>query len=189
MKIDIYAHLIPPKIKDLIFEKHFHMPGIPTNPALYDLEVRFRIMDKYPDLLQVLTVPGASPEELVGPEEAGDLVKRINDEMAELVYKYPDKFAAGVAVLPMSNINAALNEIDRAIDELKLRGILIRIPVDGKPADRAEFMPIYEKMCQHNLQSGFILNEALKFLIMQMRMSQNILSGIYEDWFTKPLYP
>lgn len=155
MKIDIYAHLIPPKIKDLIFEKHFHMPGILTNPALYDLEVRFRIMDKYPDLLQVLTVPGASPEELVGPEEAVDLVKRINDEMAELVYKYPDKFAAGVAVLPMGNIDAVLNEIDRAINELKLRGILIRIPVDGKPVDQAEFMPIYEKMCQYNLPIWF----------------------------------
>ena len=52
---------------------------------------------------------------------------------------------------PTSNIDASLNEIDRAVNELKLRGILLRIPINGKPADRAEFFPLYEKMCALNL--------------------------------------
>lgn len=151
MKIDIYAHLCPPKFKEIMFKKQANIKEILTNPTLYDLEARFRIMDKFPDLLQVLTFPGASVDDLAEPGEAVDLAKGINDEMAELVYKYPDRFAAGVAVLPMSDIDAALTEIDRAINELKLRGILIRMPINGKPLDRAEFMPLYEKMCQYNL--------------------------------------
>ena len=152
MKIDIFAHIVPPKIKDLMFQKEFALSKIVEScTALYDLDVRFRIMDRHPDVVQVLTFTGVSFEELVGPKEEVDLAKRINDEMAELVYKYPDRFAAGVAVLPMSDINASLREIDRAINDLKLRGILLRIPINGKPVDREEFMPIYEKMCQHNL--------------------------------------
>ena len=152
MKIDVYAHLFPPKLKDMLFKKGGDLArkNAEAIPTVYDLEARFRIMDKFPDVLQVLSVPG-SPEDLAEPGGAVDLAKRINDEMAEVIFKYPDRFAAGVAVLPISDIDASLKEIDRAINELKLRGILLRIPINGKPVDREEFMPIYEKMCQHNL--------------------------------------
>ncbi len=155
MKIDIYCHLIPPKLKDLMFEKQKTIRELQTNVCLYDLDARFRIMDRYPDLVQVLTVPGATPDDLAGPEGAVDLSRRINDEMAELVDKYPYRFAGGVAVLPTSNIDASLREIDRAVKELKLRGILLRIPINGRPVDRAEFLPLYEKMCQLNLPIWF----------------------------------
>ena len=155
MKIDIYSHLIPPKLKEIMFEKQKTIKELQTNTALYDLDTRFRVMDRYPDLVQVLTVPGATPDDLAGPQGAVDLAKKINDEMAELVFKYPYRFAGGVAVLPMSNIDASLKEIDRAVNELKLRGILLRIPINGKPVDRPEFFPIYEKMCQVNLPIWF----------------------------------
>jgi aminocarboxymuconate-semialdehyde decarboxylase len=155
MKIDIYSHLIPPKLKDLMFQKQKTLRELQTNVSLYDLDTRFRIMDRYPDLVQVLTVPGATPDELAGPNGAVDLSKKINDEMAELVDKYPCRFAGGVAVLPISDIDASLKEIDRAIKELKLRGILLRIPIGGKPVDRSEFFPVYEKMCQLNLPIWF----------------------------------
>jgi aminocarboxymuconate-semialdehyde decarboxylase len=112
-------------------------------------------MDRHPDVLQVLTVPGATVDELAEPGKAVDLARSVNDELAELVFKYPDRFVAGVAVLPMSDIDAALDEIDRAVNDLKLRGILLRVPVNGKPMDRPEFFPIYEKMCQHNLPIWF----------------------------------
>lgn len=152
MKIDVYAHIIPPNIKDFVFKRGFSLAEIikPT-PPVYDLDTRFRIMDKYTDLVQVLTLSGVSIDDLAGPGEAVDLAKRVNDEMAELIYKYPDRFVAGVAVLPMSDIDAALTEVDRAINELKLRGVLIRIPINGKPVDRTEFMPLYDKMCKCNL--------------------------------------
>jgi aminocarboxymuconate-semialdehyde decarboxylase len=155
MKIDIYSHLIPPKLKDLMFEKQKTIRELQTNTSLYDLDTRFRIMDRYPDLVQVLTVPGATPDELAGPEGAVDLSRRINDEMAELVFKYPYRFAGGVAVLPIGDIDASLKEIDRAVNELKLRGIVLRIPINGKPVDRAEFFPLYEKMCALNLPIWF----------------------------------
>ena len=79
MKIDIYSHLFPPKLKDILFEKQKTIRELRTNLSVYDLDTRFHVMDRYPDLVQVLTVPGATPEDLAGPEGAVDLAKRIND--------------------------------------------------------------------------------------------------------------
>src|SRR3990172_9105860 len=125
MKLDVYCHLIPPKLKDIMFERQKTIRELQTNVCLYDLDARFRVMDRYPDLIQVLTVPGATPDELAGPDGAIDLARRINDELAELVHKYPYRFAGAAAVVSTSNIHASLKEIDRAGKELKLRGILL----------------------------------------------------------------
>jgi aminocarboxymuconate-semialdehyde decarboxylase len=68
-----------------------------------------------------------------------------------LVLKYPDRFAAGVACLPMNNVDAALREVDRAIEELNLKGIEIHTPVNDKPLDAMEYHPFYEKMSNYDL--------------------------------------
>ena len=82
MKFDIYTHLIPPKLKDLIFEKQKTIVELKTCTALHDLDFRFRVMDRHPDVLQVLTVPGATVDELAEPGKAVDLAKSVNDELA-----------------------------------------------------------------------------------------------------------
>lgn len=155
MKIDIFAHIVPPKLKDTLFKSTIVSSTmkdiLEPIPTLYNLDERFRIMDRHPDVLQVLTLAGVSADEIAGPKEATEMARRVNDEMAELVYKYPERFAAAVAVLPMNDMDAALGELDRAINELKLRGVLIRVPINGKPVDLPEFMPFYEKMCRYNL--------------------------------------
>jgi len=79
------------------------------------------------------------------------LAKLANDEMAELVLKYPDRFAAAVAALPMIDMEATLKEVDRSINELKFRGVQINTPINDKPLDSPEFLPLYEKMSQYNL--------------------------------------
>ncbi len=66
MKIDICCHLIPPKLKDIMFEKQKTIRELRTNVCLFDLDERFRLMDRYPDLIQVLSVPGATPDDLAG---------------------------------------------------------------------------------------------------------------------------
>jgi len=158
-KIDVYAHIVPPKFKEFLFNTTTENPSlktlksrIPTLPTLFDMDDRFRIMDRHPEVVQVLSVAAVSPDDLTTkPNEALDLARRINDEMAELVFKYPDRFAAGTAVLPLNDMDLALKELDRTINDLKFKGALIRIPMNGKPVDRPEFMPLYEKMCQYNL--------------------------------------
>ena len=154
MKIDIYPHILPVKYKEAfqkvnkseVFSKMHNI--IPT---LYDLDYRFRIMDKYDDLMQVLTLSSPPVENFADPKQSVELSKIANDEMAKLVAKYPDRFAAAVACLPMNDMNAALNEVDRAIKDLHFKGIQIYTPINDKPLDSAEFLPLYEKMSQYDL--------------------------------------
>jgi len=155
VKIDIFPHILPVKYKEALYKiapTGFYIQDvIETLPTLFDLDHRFRIMDKFEGLMHVLTISSPPPEGIANPEKAVDLAKLANDEMAELVLKHPDRFAAAVACLPMNNMDAALKELDRAIHDLKFRGVQINSPINEKPLDSPEFMPLYEKMAQYHL--------------------------------------
>ena len=153
LKIDAYSHIAPPKYKAALEkiapqEVAYKLDSI---PPLFDLDHRFRIMDRYEGLVQVIAPAWPSVEEVASPEKALDLAQLTNDGMAELVLKYPERFVAAVACLPMGNMDAALRETDRAINELRFRGVLIYTPINDKPLDSPEFMPLYEKMSQYDL--------------------------------------
>src|SRR3990172_6179677 len=121
MKIDMFTHIIPPKYKDALYKKadpRFFGENwdkvIEGTTALSDLDNRFRVLEKYAGLSQVLTIASPALEESASPEDAVYLAKIANDEMAELVLKYPDEFTAAVACLPVGDMDAALREADRA---------------------------------------------------------------------------
>jgi len=155
VKIDIFPHIIPIKYKEALYKAappSFYIQNvIDATPTLFDLDARFQIMDKYEGLMQVLTLSAPPVEMIADSKKAVDLAKLANDGMAELVLKYPSRFVAAVACLPMNNIDAALEEVDRAINDLKFRGVQIYTPINGKPLDSPEFLPLYEKMSQYNL--------------------------------------
>jgi predicted TIM-barrel fold metal-dependent hydrolase len=153
LKIDAYSHITPPKYKDTLYKIAPDQVDskITRTPSLYDLDYRFRIMDKYEPIRQVLTLAWPPIEEVANPVQAAELAKVANDEMAELVLKYPERFVAAIASLPMNNIDAALAEADRAINDLRHRGVYIHTPVNDKPLDLPEFMPLYEKMLEYDL--------------------------------------
>lgn len=155
MKIDIFAHIIPIKYRDALYKiapPGFYLQDvIESLPTLFDLERRFQITDKYEELRQVLTISLPPVENIAKPKEAVDLARLANDEMAELVVKYPDRFVGAVACLPMNDMEAALQEVDRAIVDLKLQGVQVFTSVNDKPLDLPEFWPLYEKMAQYDL--------------------------------------
>lgn len=151
LKIDAFCHILPVKFKELV-EKDYPSPLLDIrNPTLYDLDHRFRIMDKYQGLVHVLSLATPPLEAIANPSQSAELAKMANDQMAELVFRYPDRFVAAVAALPLNDIDASLREIDRAVNDLKFRGIQIFTNINGKPLDSPEFMPIYQKMAEYNL--------------------------------------
>ena len=153
LKIDAYAHIIPPKYGEALHKvapKMYEDQVVYSRP-LWDLDSRFRIMDKYEPIKQVLTLGRIPVEHVAGPEKAAELAKLADDEMAELVVKYPDRFVAALTSLAMNNMDAALEETDRTIRDLKFRGVYLHTPVDEKPLDNPEFLLLYEKMAEYDL--------------------------------------
>ena len=153
MKIDIFAHILPQayvaafsKINPKVTEAR----GA-RNRATVDIEMRLRLMNRYPDVLQVLTISNLSLETLTTPEQGIELARIANDGIAELVMKYPDKFIAGVACLPMNNLEAAVEETERAITQLGMKGIMLYTKINGIQLDDPQFKPLYRKMAQYDL--------------------------------------
>ncbi len=153
-KIDIYNHVMPPRYLDAL-KAHFKDPGLlkrMTNlRMLWDLPARVEMLtEQFPDVQQVLTLGLPPPEVLAGPDVSPGLARMANDDMAGICAQWPDKFPAFVAQLPMNNVPAALEEMDRAIGELGARGIQIGTNVAGRPLDEEEFFPVFERVTNHH---------------------------------------
>ncbi|MCL5961397.1 MAG: amidohydrolase family protein [Chloroflexi bacterium] len=158
MKIDVFTHILPPKYFEALRSR---VRGgadpaqsgqwLRSNAALSQIDLRLRVVDGYQDVAQVLTLATPPLETLVSLDDAVELARIANDEMAELVARYPDRFIAAVACLPLSDVDAAIVEADRAITRLKLRGVQVFTNVNGEPLDAPRFRPLFARMVQHDL--------------------------------------
>lgn len=147
-QIDISAHILPRRYFDLVVQvasQGFYIKKrVSAIPTLVDLDVRFRIMDGFPGYAQVLSLALPPIEDVVPPGKSAELAKVANDELAALVAKFPDRFPAAVAGLPLNDIDATLRELDRAVRGLGLRGVQIFTHVNGKPLDHPDLLPVFE---------------------------------------------
>ncbi len=111
-------------------------------PAMIELETRFSIMDQFEDYQQLPSLASPTIEALCGPNQAAELAQIGNDSLADLVERFPERFPGFVASLPMNNIDAAHDEIDRSVDQLKAAGIQLYTNVAGVPLDTPEHLGI-----------------------------------------------
>lgn len=155
MIIDAYTHILPKKYQAGLQK---NVPGRDPRlntaryaklvPTLLDLEARFRIMDAFGDYMQVISIASPPIYEIAPAKVAVDLCRIANDELAELVQRYPERFAAGIGCLPLTDPEASASEAERCIRDLRLRAVEFSAVVGGKPLDSPELMPIYEKMVE-----------------------------------------
>ena len=116
MKLDIFNHIFPKIYWDKMMEVNPNLADIGKRtrgvPVLWDMDARFRMMDQFDDYAQVICLCSPPLEKLAGPDITPDLAGVANDGIAEYVAKYPDRFPAFIASLPMNNPDAALDEIE-----------------------------------------------------------------------------
>ena len=152
-KVDIYNHFAPEGYARTMMEVNPHYKDLGKRvrniPMLFDLDARFRCMDKFgDDYRQILTIPMPPPEALAGPEQAAELMRAANDGLTELCDRHPDRFAGWAAKLALNNIDATLDEIDRCMCDLGALGVEIATNSVGRPLDEPQFEPIYQKMAE-----------------------------------------
>ena len=154
MKIDAFTHILPPNYFNALKNKSKSHPSLDregTNLANTNLETRLLVMDRYPEVMQVVSISQPPLESIVSPTEAIELARMANDELAEIISKYPNRFLAGVACLPMSDIEAALKEAERALNKLQFRGVQIYSEINGEALGSVKFRPLYDMMAQCDL--------------------------------------
>ncbi len=151
MKVDIFNHFLPPAYLESRQRHAGDQPLVRVAAKirpLWDVEERLRMIAPWPDLQQVVTLGQPTPELAAGPERSPELARIANDGMARIRDRHPDKFPAFVASLPMNNIAAALEELDRAVGQLGARGIQVLTNINGRPLDHPDFFPLFERLTE-----------------------------------------
>jgi aminocarboxymuconate-semialdehyde decarboxylase len=134
----MFCHVLPRKYKEAILgrtpQTSYYYEADSIRPALWDPDIRLKLMDKVEGLKQVLSAGLPPVEYVASPSDAYDLARMCNDEMSELVQRHSERFPAAIACLPLNDIDGSLRETERAIKELKFRGIQMFTSVNGKPS-------------------------------------------------------
>lgn len=155
MKIDAYSHILPApyfeRMRELALDQRALKRWFELT-ALHDVEARLVMMEEFgEDYQQVLTLSSPPIELIAGPTEAPALARLANESMLALCEKHPERFPAFVASLPMNNPDAAMAELEFAIDDLGARGVQVFTNVNGVPLDDPSFGPIFDEMVRRDL--------------------------------------
>jgi 5-carboxyvanillate decarboxylase len=110
---------------------------------LLDLgEERIQDMDASGISRQVisLTAPGV---QVLDSDTAVSIASQANDQLAEAVARYPDRFS-GLAAMAPQDPAAAAREIDRGINSLGFHGVILNSHTQGEYFDDPKFWEIFE---------------------------------------------
>lgn len=107
------------------------------------LEERLAWMDRQGITRQVITFPGALGPDVLPIAESQDLVRDVNDELAQLCAALPERFS-GLAGLPMASVDAAARELHRSVSGLGLLGAILPSNYFHSLAGIAALAPVLE---------------------------------------------
>jgi aminocarboxymuconate-semialdehyde decarboxylase len=215
--IDAFCHILPEKYeatrwaragsKEFAMGSPAHLQFVrtgrkaPNYQVLTELNARFQMMDEFENYRQVVCLAGPPPEH-IAPHASVELSKIANDELAELVVKYPDRFAGAGAAVPMNEPDEACREIERAAGALRLCAVQIFTNVNGRPLDAPEFRPVFATLAKHNVpillhpargrtHADYSTETESKYLVWQVfgwpyetsaAMMRLVLSGMMQDY-------
>ncbi len=99
-------------------------------PPMTDPARRLEDMDRVGIDVEVLSL--STPNVYFAPpERQGEIARLVNDAYADLAARHPTRFK-GFASIPMDDPDAALRELERALDELRLCGVIVLSNINGR---------------------------------------------------------
>jgi predicted TIM-barrel fold metal-dependent hydrolase len=156
-RIDCQSHLYVPELLNVMEQRT-------TSPRTYrkgsDLYVQVnqwvrKVLPKHTDVgAKLADMDGAQIRTTMlsindpGPEVFGadgpKVARLVHDFIADIMRAHPQRFY-GLATLPLQNMDASLTELDRCVNKLGFRGILLYSNLDGAWPDEARFRPLFRR--------------------------------------------
>jgi len=159
-RIDIHTHYYP----EAFFQKIRELPGEfsfdkdPTGrtiikyrgarffgiqPPMTDVGKRIEDMDRVGIDVEVISL--STPNVFFADaDHQPEIARMVNDAYAELAARQPKRFK-GFASIPMDASDAALKELHRAINDLKLNGVILLSNIRGRALTSPDYRPFFEE--------------------------------------------
>ena len=151
MVIDVFCHHISKSVGNILEKGKYYGESkeFPYPPQNGDPEVRLALMDKYGINIQALSQ--TTPVLLgLSPQDAAKVCRLSNDDNYALCKAHPDRFV-NICIISLLDMDSAMRELDRSINELDCRGVTISSSQNGKGLDSPEYFPFYERVVEHAL--------------------------------------
>jgi len=147
-RIDLHAHYIPDFYREALLAAGQAQPdGIPAIPE-WDEPSALRAMDELNVGTAILSI--SSPGVHFGdPGDAVALARRVNEEGARLVKRYPGRFGF-FASLPVPEFDEAVDELRYALDVLGADGVVLESNQRGVYLGDERLEPIYAEVAARN---------------------------------------
>src|SRR5918992_4642434 len=112
-----------------------------VTPAMTDVSKRLEDMDRAGIDVEVVSL--STPNVFfTGAQHQPRVATMVNDSYAELIARHPTRFK-GFASIPMDAPDAALEELHRAIDVLKLNGVVLLSNIGSKPLTSPQYRSFF----------------------------------------------
>jgi aminocarboxymuconate-semialdehyde decarboxylase len=160
--IDIHAHLVPRSLWNCIDAgtpwhgfHHEAGDGLGTvvgggmRTSFSSPKVRFTPQERLQDMdaqgvdVQVLSIHTPFFGYHLDGAQGKALARDVNDEIAATVRERPTRFA-GLATLPMQDVKTAIDELERAVTVLGLKGAELDTQVNGEQWDEPKFLAFFK---------------------------------------------
>jgi aminocarboxymuconate-semialdehyde decarboxylase len=160
--IDIHAHLMPQCLWKTIEAgnawyglRHESGSGLGSlvrpgkRVAVQPHKIRFTPEERLKDMdeqgvdVQVVSIHTPLFGYDLEPSQGRQLARDVNNEIADMSRQWPQRFA-GLATLPVQDVAAAVEELDRAVNVLGLKGAELDTVVNGLNWDEPQFLPLFK---------------------------------------------
>jgi aminocarboxymuconate-semialdehyde decarboxylase len=160
MKIDVHTHYYPETFFQMIRDtpSEFSFAKDPTGRTIITLNGarffgvtapmsdparRIEDMDRVGIDVEVISLSTPNIFFADGTRQA-EVARIMNDAYAELIAKHPKRFK-GFASIPMDGPDAAIAELHRAVDQLKLNGVVLLSNIRGRALTSPIYRPFFEE--------------------------------------------
>ena len=147
--IDIHAHSTPQCFQQEVLQgRTWHgmtaAEGELHNPRnAWTPEQRIQDMDSIGVDVQIVSTNVAFYKYDQEVDTTVAIATDCNNEVNQMTVDYPDRLA-GLATLPMQDIPSAIAELDRAVNQLGMKGAMINDHVNGRTFDDPHFLPFWK---------------------------------------------
>lgn len=156
-RIDAQSHMVPPPVLEFMMSRDTLPRAYERDGAYYtltgewrrrvrpqhlDVDAKIADMDRAGIRTAALSINDPGPE-CFGAD--GPKVARLaHDFIRDAAESYPGRFF-GLATLPLHQMEEALKELDRCVDQLGFRGVLLYSNLAGRFPDEDEFRPLFRR--------------------------------------------